>query len=65
VPIVAGDLPRQDHPLPQALDDAAVVKLLRAARADRKMLVRVTVEVLLRTGLRSTSSPTWTATRSC
>jgi len=52
VPIVAGDLPRQDHPLPQALDDAAVVKLLRAARADRKMLVRVTVEVLLRTGLR-------------
>jgi site-specific recombinase XerD len=52
VPIVAGDLPRQDHPLPKALDDAAVVRLLRAARADRKMLVRVTVEVLLRTGLR-------------
>ena len=52
VPIVTGDLPRQDHPLPQALDDAAVVKLLRAAQADPKMLVRVTVEVLLRTGLR-------------
>jgi site-specific recombinase XerD len=52
VPIVTGDLPRQDHPLPKALDDAAVVKLLRAARADRKMLVRVAIEVLLRTGLR-------------
>jgi site-specific recombinase XerD len=52
VPIVTGDLPRQDHPLPKALDDPAVVKLLRAARTDPKMLVRVTVEVLLRTGLR-------------
>jgi hypothetical protein len=47
-----GDLPRQDHPLPKALDDAAAAKLLRAARNDRRLLVRVTVEVLLRTGLR-------------
>ena len=52
VPIFPGDLPRQDHPLPKALDDAAAAKLLRAAQADRRMLVRVTVEVLLRTGLR-------------
>ena len=47
-----GDLPRQDHPLPKALDDAAAAKLLRAAQADPRLLVRVTVEVLLRTGLR-------------
>jgi hypothetical protein len=47
-----GDLPRQDHPLPKALDDAAAAKLLRAAHNDKRLLVRVTVEVLLRTGLR-------------
>jgi site-specific recombinase XerD len=47
-----GDLPKLDHPLPKALDDATVAKLLRAAQADRKPLVRVTVEMLLRTGLR-------------
>jgi len=41
-----------DHPLPKALDDAAAAKLLRAAQADKRLLVRVTVEVLLRTGLR-------------
>jgi site-specific recombinase XerD len=52
VPMFPGDLPRQDHPLPKALDDAAAAKLLRAAQHDRKLLVRVTVEVLLRTGLR-------------
>jgi len=34
------------------LDDAAAAKLLRAARNDRKLLVQVSVEVLLRTGLR-------------
>ena len=52
VPMFLGDLPRQDHPLPKALDDAAAAKLLRAAHNDRRLLVRVTVEVLLRTGLR-------------
>ena len=52
VPMFLGDLPRQDHPLPKALDDAAAAKLLRAAHADARLLVRVTVEVLLRTGLR-------------
>jgi hypothetical protein len=52
VPMLLGDLPRQDHPLPKALDDGAAAKLLRAAQNDRKPLVRVTVEVLLRTGLR-------------
>jgi site-specific recombinase XerD len=52
VPMFPGDLPRQDHPLPRALDDASAARLLRAAQHDRRMLVRVTVEVLLRTGLR-------------
>ena len=47
-----GDLTRQDHPLPKALDDAAAAKLLRAAHTHKRLLVRVTVEVLLRTGLR-------------
>ena len=48
VPTCGGDLPRQDHPLPKALDDAAAAKLLRAAQNDSRLLVRVTVEVLLR-----------------
>jgi site-specific recombinase XerD len=52
VPMFPGDLPRQDHPLPKALDDATAAKLLRAAASDKRLLVRVTVEVLLRTGLR-------------
>jgi site-specific recombinase XerD len=52
VPMLLGDLPRQDHPLPKALDDAAAAKLLRAAQGEQRMLVRVAVEVLLRTGLR-------------
>ena len=52
IPMFPGDLPRQDHPLPRALDDATAAKLLRAAQADRRMLVGVTVEMLLRTGLR-------------
>jgi site-specific recombinase XerD len=52
VPMFLGDLPRQDHPLPKALDDAAAARLLRAAHAESRMLIRVTVEVLLRTGLR-------------
>jgi len=55
VPMFPGDLPRQDHPLPKALDDATAAKLLRAAQGDRRMLIRVTVEVLLRTGLRASA----------
>ena len=52
VPMFSGDLPRLDHPLPKALDDAAAAKLLRTAQNDKRLLVRVAVEVLLRTGLR-------------
>jgi len=52
VPMFPGDLPRQDHPLPKAPGGAAAAKLLRAAQAGERLLVRVTVEMLLRTGLR-------------
>jgi site-specific recombinase XerD len=52
VPIIPADLPRQDHPLPKALDDPAAAKLLHAAQTDSRILTRVVVEVLLRTGLR-------------
>jgi site-specific recombinase XerD len=51
-PMFPSDLPRLDRPLPKALDDAAAARLLRAGKADRRLLVRVTVEMLLRTGLR-------------
>ena len=61
VPMFPGDLPRQDHPLPKALDDAAAAKLLRAAHHDSRLLVRVTVEVLLRTGLRVSEYTSLTA----
>jgi integrase len=52
VPMFPGDLPRLDRPLPKALDDPAAARLLRAAQNNKRMLVRVTVDVLLRTGLR-------------
>jgi len=52
VPILPGDLPRQDKPLPKALDDPSAARLLRTAQAHPRLLVRVDVEVLLRTGLR-------------
>ena len=52
VPMFPGDVPRQDYGLPKALDDPTAAKLLRAAQADPRMLIGVTVEFLLRTGLR-------------
>jgi len=52
IPIMFGDLPRQDKPLPKALDDPSAAKFLRAAQAQPRQLVRVVCEVLIRTGLR-------------
>ena len=52
VPMFPGDVPKQRHPLPKALDDQAASRLLVAAQADRRLLVALTVEFLLRTGLR-------------
>lgn len=52
VPMFHGDVPIQDHALPKALDDAAAAALLTAAAADPRQLIGLTVEFLLRTGLR-------------
>ncbi|WP_130014907.1 tyrosine-type recombinase/integrase [Serinicoccus sediminis] len=52
VPMFHGDVPIQDHALPKALDDTAAAALLTAAQADPRQLIGLTVEFLLRTGLR-------------
>ena len=52
VPMFHGDVPIQDHALPKALDDAAASALLSAAQANPRQLVGLSVEFLLRTGLR-------------
>lgn len=52
VPMFPGDVPKQHHALPKALDDHAAARLLAAAQSDKRLLVAVTVEFLLRTGLR-------------
>jgi len=51
--VFAGDLPIVDQPLPRFLDDAAAAKLLRTSRADPDPLARLIVELLARTGMRS------------
>lgn len=56
VPMFPGDLPRQDHPLPKAPGDASAAKLLRAAQADKRLLVRVTVECCCAPGCGSAST---------
>ena len=50
--LFAGDIPIADRPLPRFLDDAAAAKLLQAARADNDPFVRLSIEVLARTGMR-------------
>ena len=52
VPMFPGDVPKQHHALPKALDDQTAARLLTAAQADKRQLVGLTVEFLLRTGLR-------------
>jgi integrase len=47
-----GDLPIRDAPLPRFLDDGAFTKLLQAARSDPDPFVRLSVELLARTGMR-------------
>ena len=51
--VFASDLPIVDKPLPRFLDDAAAAKLLRTSRADPDPLARLIVELLARTGMRS------------
>jgi site-specific recombinase XerD len=52
VPIFAGDFPKKDEPLPKFLDDATFALFMRAARAEPRLLLRVAVELLARTGMR-------------
>lgn len=52
-PILRSDLPIKDDPLPRFIDDAASAKLLVAARAHPDPFARTTVELLARTGMRS------------
>ena len=52
VPMFPGDVPKQHKGLPKALDDPTASALLRAAQGDKRQLVGLTVEFLLRTGLR-------------
>ena len=52
-PIRRSDLPIKDDPLPRFIDDAASAKLLAAARAHPDPFTRTAVELLARTGMRS------------
>lgn len=52
-PVLRGDLPIKDDPLPRFIDDAASAKLLAAARAHPDPFTRTAVELLARTGMRS------------
>ena len=51
-PIFAGDVPKRDEPLPKFLDDATFAAFMRAARAEKRALTRLVVELLARTGMR-------------
>jgi integrase len=52
VPIYAGDIPKKDEPLPKFLDDPTFAQFMRAARSETRMLTRLAVELLARTGMR-------------
>ena len=51
-PIFAGDIPKRDEPLPKFLDDPTFALFMRAARAETRPLLRLSVELLARTGMR-------------
>ena len=50
--IFAGDLPKRDEALPRFLDDASFAAFMRAARSEPRLLLRVAMELLGRTGMR-------------
>ena len=52
-PILAGDFPRRDEPLPKSLDDPTAAKFMAALAADPDQRRRVMVELLARTGMRA------------
>ncbi|HZD71494.1 MAG TPA: site-specific integrase [Actinomycetes bacterium] len=51
-PVLPGDKPLKDRPLPRFLDDPSAAKLLGAARALPEAFDRLAVELLGRTGMR-------------
>jgi site-specific recombinase XerD len=53
VPIFLGDLPSKDEPLPKFLDDGRFAQLMRTVQADPDPLRRLVLELLARTGMRS------------
>jgi integrase len=52
VPVLAGDLPIRDRPLPRFLDDPTASKLMNGARNLPNQFDRLVVEILARTGMR-------------
>jgi len=50
--IFAGDLPKRDEALPRFLDDASFAAFMRAVRSESRLLLRVAMELLGRTGMR-------------
>ena len=51
IPIMLGDKPIRDKPLPRFLDDPSAAKLLQAARNLPEQFDRLAVELLARTGV--------------
>ena len=51
-PIFPGDVPKREDALPKFLDDPTFAAFMRAARAERRPLTRLVVELLARTGMR-------------
>jgi integrase len=51
-PIFAGDVPKREDALPKFLDDPTFAAFMRAARAERRPLTRLVVELLARTAMR-------------
>jgi integrase len=50
--IFAGELPKRDEALPKFLDDASFAAFMRAARGEPRLLLRLCMELLGRTGMR-------------
>jgi site-specific recombinase XerD len=52
VPVLAGDIPRADEPLPKFLDDPTAAKFMAALAVEPNRRRRLVVELLARTGMR-------------
>jgi site-specific recombinase XerD len=52
VPVLAGDMPKADEPLPRFLDDPTAAKFMAAVAVEPNRRRRLIVELLARTGMR-------------